>query len=63
MGRRWSAEWRARCAGYVSVHDALRSQQRGGLVIERSLYLAQGVAMLRQRFYGDDARSIIKVAA
>jgi AraC-like DNA-binding protein len=41
------------------VHDALRSQRRGGIVVERSLYLAQGVAMLRQRFYGDDTRSIV----
>jgi AraC-like DNA-binding protein len=41
------------------VQDALRSQRRGGIVIERSLYLAEGVAMLRQRFSGNDTRVVV----
>jgi AraC-like DNA-binding protein len=34
-------------------------RRRGGIVLERSLYVAGGTVMLRQRFTGDDTRVLI----
>jgi AraC-like DNA-binding protein len=43
----------------VPVPEALRRRRLGGVTLERALYVADGLVMMRQRFAGDDTRLII----